>query len=441
MVKMFVIAMGKCPLSEFLSSEHLISQNTVLLSEKRTDFLCASTYQVLHLFLSITKSLMNSTLQIIADLLELDGILNAGGASSVNGGGGSGGSVWVDVDMLTGLGKFMAEGGGSENIACGGGSGGRIGAYAKNSTFLGTYHAQGGVAPSEYGTGGPGSVFVEIGEGVTDKKISVDNTNEQTIHALVLNETALDLVFEELYLYHYAQVQMVADDKTRSITVASLLGDGTGLIKLEAGHTGTLERFQAGNNTESNLNVNFNIKKDGKAIFSEKTTLLGLFPTVLTLDGVIVGALTLIAAESRNIVVGPDARIKPLIETDQSKQQKFSFGKLQLDPGSSIIFVEDANMAVSDLLMKFNSTMSADYFNIIASNVDIGQEAEMTASGDDRSGSSGVDIDDGGGSTVDGIHYGGASHGGQGGWHIVCFFVVVVVVVVYFVQSKLVRLS
>ena len=79
----------------------------------------------------------------VSHLLEVDGTLSADGTDSLRqGGGGSGGSVWVHCNIIKGFGKITANGGSSPEDTVyphyhgGGGSGGRIAVYfTKNDTF------------------------------------------------------------------------------------------------------------------------------------------------------------------------------------------------------------------------------------------------------------------------------------------------------------------
>ena len=79
----------------------------------------------------------------VSNLLEIDGALTADGANSLpQGGGGSGGSVWIYSNIIKGYGKITANGGSSPEDTSsnhyhgGGGAGGRIAVYfAKNKTF------------------------------------------------------------------------------------------------------------------------------------------------------------------------------------------------------------------------------------------------------------------------------------------------------------------
>ena len=73
-------------------------------------------------------------------LLEIDGILSAdGGDSLTEGGGGSGGSVWIHCYVIKGYGRITANGGSSPHASYhhgGGGAGGRIAVYFRqNDTF------------------------------------------------------------------------------------------------------------------------------------------------------------------------------------------------------------------------------------------------------------------------------------------------------------------
>ena len=78
----------------------------------------------------------------VTNLLEIDGALSANGANALpQGGGGSGGSVWVYCFIIKGYGKITANGGSSPPDTAyhyhgGGGAGGRIAVYfKKNDTF------------------------------------------------------------------------------------------------------------------------------------------------------------------------------------------------------------------------------------------------------------------------------------------------------------------
>ena len=246
---------------------------------------------------------------------------------------------------------------------------------------------------------------------------TIDNANGQQHNYLTLDETERNITFSNLYISNYAKFQILEDGLDRRLRVDKVWGDGTGLIKLGDRQIGTLERITSGNNTASKLQVNLELASGGEFIMSETSTILGLFPTALDLNGVLRGAMNLIIGEGRTMRIGPDARIVPFFETAASQQYDVSFGLFQLDPGSFVIFDPDtgANMNIGTFNVKFNSQIKADFFTLVASDIDIEQGALFTASGGDRRDSEDLDIRTGAGSSVNGVHYGGAAHGGESG--------------------------
>jgi hypothetical protein len=94
--------------------------------------------------------------------LTVNGAFTVNGNISANGadgfvdgsGGGSGGSIWITAQKLSGNGSFSANGGWGEAFEGGGGGGGRIAIYANSNSFTGTISAIGGegAAPGQDGT-------------------------------------------------------------------------------------------------------------------------------------------------------------------------------------------------------------------------------------------------------------------------------------------------
>lgn len=93
----------------------------------------------------------------VAQELVVNGRLSADGANAGEyGGGGAGGSLWIETDRLAGTGTISARGGAGEKNA-GGGGGGRIALHVATDAFTGTVVACGG--PGNPLPGGAGSVF------------------------------------------------------------------------------------------------------------------------------------------------------------------------------------------------------------------------------------------------------------------------------------------
>ncbi|HET91241.1 MAG TPA: DUF11 domain-containing protein, partial [Chloroflexi bacterium] len=78
------------------------------------------------------------------------------------GGGGSGGSVWIEADVLTGTGSIQADGGhalySAQEGRGGGGAGGRIAIYAATDVFSGVVQARGG---GGYEAGEAGTIYLD----------------------------------------------------------------------------------------------------------------------------------------------------------------------------------------------------------------------------------------------------------------------------------------
>ncbi len=106
-------------------------------------------------------------LKLIADEVQLEGEIVANGINTWYGGGGSGGSVWLDVGVLSGSGQIHADGAdGGGNGTTGGGGGGRVAIYydtlsgfephSQVTAYGGAAHGQ---SPIE--GGGAGTVYLQ----------------------------------------------------------------------------------------------------------------------------------------------------------------------------------------------------------------------------------------------------------------------------------------
>jgi hypothetical protein len=78
--------------------------------------------------------------------LDLEGSLRANGNPGIqdDSGGGSGGSIWLSANKLTGAGNITADGGDGDLYGGGGGGGGRIAIYSPANSFTGLVSVAGG---------------------------------------------------------------------------------------------------------------------------------------------------------------------------------------------------------------------------------------------------------------------------------------------------------
>ncbi len=111
-----------------------------------------------------------------SDPIRVDGVITASGADGF-GGGGSGGSVWLNGSALLGAGLIAADGGGSGNGNRGGGGGGRIAVYTQvPSQFTGAIRTFGGSSATASRSGGPGTVFLKAASQPLGEIVIENNT-------------------------------------------------------------------------------------------------------------------------------------------------------------------------------------------------------------------------------------------------------------------------
>lgn len=121
--------------------------------------------------------------RIIATTATINGVVSAnasdGATSWWDAGGGSGGSVWITANNLSGSGEIRANGGRSSNTysvgGAGGGSGGRIALVVNNtSSFNGSLAALGGLGTT---SGAAGTIYTRTGGGMPSLTASSMNVN------------------------------------------------------------------------------------------------------------------------------------------------------------------------------------------------------------------------------------------------------------------------
>jgi hypothetical protein len=129
---------------------------------------------------------------VISGELLVNGNISANGNDSpfttVNytnaNGGGSGGSIWITANSISGTGNITASGGSAADITCfscfdaGGGGGGRIALYYTSSNSLGSSQisAVGGKADGSNQRGGAGTIFVKSAS-QTNGDLRIDNVD------------------------------------------------------------------------------------------------------------------------------------------------------------------------------------------------------------------------------------------------------------------------
>lgn len=127
----------------------------------------------------------------VAGAAQIDGVISANGLNATNSrsGGGSGGSIWLNAQTVSGSGTFTALGGNGEPIHGGGGGGGHIALQMDTNIFTGTATAYGGLG---WKAGGAGTVYTKLSSdaGV----IYLDNNERAGTNSLIANPNESDVI-------------------------------------------------------------------------------------------------------------------------------------------------------------------------------------------------------------------------------------------------------
>ncbi|HNQ90059.1 MAG TPA: Ig-like domain-containing protein, partial [Verrucomicrobiota bacterium] len=177
---------------------------------------------------------------VVSGTLTLDGTISADGGAGVGGeqGGGSGGSVWLEADVIAGSGNVTANGGAGQGSG-GGGGGGRVALYysagltlaSENVTVSGGSGSQSGGAGTVYrrDTTPSGPYVVSVTPAAQTNAADI-NRFVLTLSAAVVGEGARDVGTYTLTFLGADRVMGGADDVV--LTLTPEYGDGTTEIRL-----------------------------------------------------------------------------------------------------------------------------------------------------------------------------------------------------------------
>jgi hypothetical protein len=157
---------------------------------------------------------------MVGGTLEVLGEITADGQGTTTGtsrGGGSGGSILIDTNALSGSGIISVDGGAiptGHNGWGGGGAGGRIAIYYDTSSFNGTTHAFGGIGnANKYGGGG--TIYIEdrseYEEGIGD--LYIDN-NSRSNAAYTMDFEPIDYYFRNVTIGNYVKSHFNSDSSS-----------------------------------------------------------------------------------------------------------------------------------------------------------------------------------------------------------------------------------
>ena len=166
----------------------------------------------------------------ITNTLTDNGSILADGNSSTSYGMGSGGSIYITANVLSGTGTLSASGAPNSTSADVGG-GGRIAVIASTSAFAGAIHAW-GTAGSVTGGSAAGTVFIKT-PGTNGTLIIDNNNNNATPLYTQISSGSYVGLFDQVQLNHQGNLQ-VQYPSTMTWTASNILGDGTtGYIRVD----------------------------------------------------------------------------------------------------------------------------------------------------------------------------------------------------------------
>jgi len=336
--------------------------------------------------------------------ITVDGKVIADGASSTSTGAGSGGSVWVVGQSVSGLGVISANGG-NGGVNGGGGSGGRVAIHVSEplDNFQGIASAFGG---SGHQNGAAGTVYKQyVKAGVTRRDIVVDNK-----HLVATSKTVVSVPANPVRLQLRHEAVVTFDPADHVTIINDVIGDYSCTIIVGSGQTVRL-LTTAGLKTPFALACKVRVDEGANVALPEKVLFTDTSaggPPTLDLRGTLINV--------REMYIGENARVKidskantgvSSTVTDSAGTLSFmqlhvlSGGVLHVGRGSTARM----SLSATDLIqVHYNGTIYGTNMAIEASSIKIAYEAV-------------VDVNEGGkakglGSGQDGS---GGSYGGCGG--------------------------
>lgn len=239
-------------------------------------------------------------------------ILNDGGHGKSDGGGGSGGSVFIKTLTFSGHGNITANGGDGLGKG-GGGAGGRIAVHVSwLREFAGVYMAYGGYG---FKAGASGTVYyTDTNQGLSHRpshkindnktvygfgytKLVIDNQNRNPdIATIIINENNTYYEVDDLETRNHAVLHI--HGKNAVLVAHKFSGDRTGLVHLRSGQTMFVEVVES-QKGYTVAPVSYKVENGAEIAFPSSLTLLG---TRCTFEGFVVGVYDMIVAEGSDVV-------------------------------------------------------------------------------------------------------------------------------------------
>ena len=332
----------------------------------------------------------------IGNLLINDGTISADGAKATsNGGGGSGGSVLIEVYEFEGYGKISVIGGAGWG-SNGAGSGGRV---AVNGTlpieFEGDYIMYGGIGANDIQSAGGGTVYLEdIRSSRQYKRLLLDNHGRPWDKYATIDESFTYHYFDEMHLVNKATVHIVADNRKSVLEVDKVFGDGTGLIQMHKNQVLKAEYRPLIRNAFLTA-VNFIIDYESEVYFPSivyvygkgvlmtgqtESRSLAMFGRLTGIADLILGFETLLYFGDHAHTAGIDVDTQTYSNIDPAGT--VTFGTLDLRSYSEIKYSADQTVLqkIAKIDARYQSIISAETITIQSGILNIEAGATLTSS-------------------------------------------------------------
>lgn len=198
----------------------------------------------------------------VSGTATISGIVRANGGQGGNAtGGGSGGSIWISANILSGSGTIAANGGQGNNSS-GGGGGGRIAVYysTDSSTLISgnKITAYGGTDALAAGTsyGGSGTVFFKAGSAANGNLV-VDNNNAVRTYNTT-QASSVSLTVDNLTIRNGGRYIIPTGDALTVASTGSLVSGGTLRPRLTVNSGGTFNPPTTGSLTLNSIDLTNN---------------------------------------------------------------------------------------------------------------------------------------------------------------------------------------
>jgi hypothetical protein len=176
-----------------------------------------------------------SVQMIVNGTLDVEGSISANGATpfAEGCGGGSGGSIQLNVFTLAGAGAISANGGVGIPPYSGGGGGGRIAIYYVSNLFTGTVSAHGGQG---FGGGGAGTIYTQGGNNSVGS-VLVDNGGLRGANTPISTPQLLNLTVSGNAIAQTPSIGSFATDPT--LYLSNLVVQSNGLVTCPSANDNT----------------------------------------------------------------------------------------------------------------------------------------------------------------------------------------------------------